>query len=55
MLHPMKLENRFSRIQSNDSSAFNVRIQMDVVGVNVMLNHVLMNPGYSAGTNPVLG
>lgn len=46
------LEQWLQRVQSHDGLALNVRVKMDVVGVNVMLNDMLVNPGRDAAPVP---
>lgn len=45
---------RLQRIKSEEMIAGNIGILVDIIGVNVVLNHMLVNPIQGRATNPIL-
>lgn len=53
MLEPVPAKDRLAGVQPNDGSALDVGVQVDVIRVNVVLDHVLVDPVDGAATDPV--
>jgi hypothetical protein len=54
MLEGMDMKEWLERVQSQEGIPSNVRIMVDIIGVDMMLDDVLMDPIYSGTTNPIL-
>ena len=55
MLNKMIFHQRLERVQPDILRSGDVGIQVDIVGVDVVLDHMLVDPGDSRATDPVLG
>lgn len=54
VLNDVKLHEFLVGIEPNVGVACDVRIPLEIIGVDVVLDHMLMYPGYGAATDPVL-